>query len=282
MDATERSTWFIGDLGDPWVRDLAEALPPATARWHCSGGLPQVWPHACKSARVIVVHRSTLTESDLRQVGVLRVPGGPRVILIAGAYAASVELVRWSRHVDLILGDATASATIHRHLGNLATPAAPGPARQLAVISADFEVRRTLVELVESTGAEAIACRDWLEVPPGLPALWDTPTLEPGWSDELARQSAGRRVVCMLAFADRTTVREARRRGASACLDWPCDPADLAWVLAQALERPTVQRTIAATIPGRGDGPEALVPPAPASARRSQLPRALAVGDASA
>ncbi|WZO99216.1 hypothetical protein EP7_000815 [Isosphaeraceae bacterium EP7] len=282
MDATERSTWFIGDLGDPWVRDLAEALPSAAARWHCAGDLPQTWPQACKSARLIVIHRSTLTESDLRRIVVLRGPGSPRVILVAGAYAESVELARWSRHVDLILTDATAASTLARQLSNPAPATSIAPARQLAVVSTDFEVRRILVELVEAAGALAIACRDWLEVPPGLPALWDVPTLEPGWSDDLARQSAGRRVICLLAFADRTTVREARRRGASACLDWPCDPLDLAWVLTQDLERPAVPRSSASTSPGRGDGPEAAVPPAPASARRSQPSRALAVGDASA
>jgi len=57
----------------------------------------------------------------------------------------------------------------------------------------------------------------------------------------------------MIGFADRGLVTEARAAGASACLDFPCDLADLAFVLARLADR-------AETAPGF-DASHAVPPP---------------------
>jgi hypothetical protein len=64
-----------------------------------------------------------------------------------------------------------------------------------------------------------------------LVTAWDVPVLEPGWTERLERLARSRPVVALLGFADRENVTLARRAGAGACLDLPCDLVDFVGVL---------------------------------------------------
>ena len=125
---------------------------------------------------------------------------------------------------------------IARHLpgGEVRAPAAirgSGPGRCVSVISDHFELRETLAEACEVAGYRAKPARDLSEAAPGGLAVWDVPVLGTDWPRGLARRASAGPVVALLGFADRATVGQARAHGASACLELPCDLADLVFVL---------------------------------------------------
>ena len=70
MDGLDRATgiWFAGDLDDPWVASIAEALPRDSFRIDCPGLLPETWPMDSPTPSVLVVHRSNLTPTDAQRV----------------------------------------------------------------------------------------------------------------------------------------------------------------------------------------------------------------------
>jgi hypothetical protein len=76
----------------------------------------------------------------------------------------------------------------------------------------------------------------------------------------LKQEADTRPVLALMGFADRELVSLARSLGASACLDLPVDPADLAFVL----DRMTARERRS----GAGLDPAHPVPPAPAGLRR--------------
>ena len=117
MHAPDASTWFAGDLGDPWVARIADALPRRTLRIDCPAELPELWPTG-QGPRTLVLHRANLTTTDLERLRNLRSRGDfpPRVVLCAGAYARYHQWERWGPMVDAIVPEATASETIARHL----------------------------------------------------------------------------------------------------------------------------------------------------------------------
>ena len=258
-----RPVRFVGDLDDPWVVSIADALAGSTLRRHCPGDLPDGFADSAVAGEppgVVVLHRSVLTRHDAAQVARLRAGRLPpqRVVLCFGPHTRHVELERWSALVDAALPEATARDTIARRVlvGESAMPRGPvGPRRRIAVVSTNSRLRSTLGDICESAGWSVTSARDWSDAPAHGPAVWDVPVLEPGWADELGRRSRSGPVVALIGFASRELVAEARARGAVACLEWPVDLADLAAVL----DRLPTQR------------PEAAheTPPPPASRRRS-------------
>ena len=107
MSAADRPVWFVGDLDDPWIFSLAEALPAGTRRIACAGDLPAGWPggdalDAAGPPRVVVLQRTQLTPHDSEWLARLRsLPGAataavPRVILVVGPYVRHADLERWS------------------------------------------------------------------------------------------------------------------------------------------------------------------------------------------
>jgi hypothetical protein len=88
-----------------------------------------------------------------------------------------------------------------------------------------------LADVVRRAGYPVETAREWSEVAPGGLVVWDVPMLEPGWQQALGAAARGRSVVTLMGFADRESVDRALRLGAAACLDLPCEAADLAFVL---------------------------------------------------
>jgi hypothetical protein len=272
MSAADHPVWFVGDLDDPWVASLADALPAGARRIDCAGDLPDDWtgddPGAATAAampQVVVVHRAWLSPHDAERLARLRTrsageAGPPRVILCVGPNVRHAELERWSARgmIDAIVPEATARDTIARHLvaGELDhvhwRPALPRP--RVSIVSANSELRRTLTEACEALGYRSDAASDWSGAAATGPAIWDVPVLEPDWPRDLARRARLGAVVVLCPFASRALASQARAQGATACLELPYDLVDLGHVLARV------------TAP-LGE-PAHVVPPRPVSARR--------------
>jgi hypothetical protein len=264
MEGPDRTPWFVGDLEDPWVVEIAEALPRSSARLPCLGELPEQWPAGLMSARTVVLHRPFLGHADAERVRKLRIQeaGAPRIVLCVGPHARYADLVRWSPLVDAILPEATASETVGRYVaGAESLPRRQAKRPPVTVVSGHYELRQTLVDACESASYPVDAATDWSEVSPGGLAVWDVPALDEDWPDLLAQHARGRSLITLIGFADRISVSLARSHGAAACLDLPCDPTDLTFVLdrlAVALERAVE--------------PAHVVPPAPAVLRKKKRP----------
>jgi len=263
MHRAERPSWFVGDLDDPWVADIAGRLPATVVRRPCAGEIPEAWAAEEPRPGVVVLHRPILTATDARRLARLRSAVDPpvRVVLCVGPHARHDDLVRWGRHFDAVLPEATAAETIRRHLGDEATPE---PARRgstrpaVRVVSGLHDARKALVEMCRRAGFAAEPWADGPEVTLSGLTIWEVPTLDPAWAGRLGRWSRSADVVALIPFADRPTVARAREAGAVACLEWPCDLDDLAHVLG---------RVANASMGGLGQ-PGHDVPPAPASLRR--------------
>ena len=265
MASPAPSTLFLGDTADPWVAAMAAALPPDAAVRRCGADLPEPWPEGAAGVRTLVLHRPHLGELDRERLRRLRDgrPAPGRVVLIVGPHARYAQLQQWSGLVDAILPEATAAEVVARHVG----PAPPRPDRPrpaVAVVSTNFELRQMLADACRHAGYPAEPRRDLDANAPGASlTIWDVPVLDDGWEAALAAQAAAAPTVALIGFADRETVTRARACGAVACLDLPCDPADLAFVLDRI------------AVPGRPavDPPHA-VPPAPIARRLVAAPPA--------
>ncbi|HMB08414.1 MAG TPA: hypothetical protein VKP69_32375, partial [Isosphaeraceae bacterium] len=106
-----------------------------------------------------------------------------------------------------------------------------GPRSSVSVVCSDHELGQTLADACAALGYAAEPARGWSEAAAGGLAVWDVPMLEPDWPRALARRARAGRVVALLGFADRALVARARAHGAAACLELPCDLADLGFVL---------------------------------------------------
>ena len=234
MERPDRSTatWFAGDLGDPWVASIAEALPRDGLRIDCPGDLPDAWPIDRPTPEALVLHRSFLTPTDAQRVARLkaRADRTPRVILCVGPQARYVEVERWSRLVDAVIPEAIAREVVLRHA--LAVDRPPGGSHGLlrtrvAIVSINYELRTTLAEAARSGGFQVETAAEPVDAPGGMAVVWDVPVLEREWPDRLAGLAKLGPVVALLGFADRSSVTLARRAGASGCLDLPCEVGDL-------------------------------------------------------
>lgn len=231
MEGPDRPIWFAGGLDDPWVLEIAEALPRDGFRLDCPEDLPETWPIDRPTPFALVVHRSNLTAADAQRVARLkaRADRTPRVVLCVGPHARYTEVERWSRMVDAVIPEATAREVVRRHaLAIERTPRPSGGTRpRVSVVSSNYELRTSLAEAVRAGDFLAEPVAEPTDAPTGLAAVWDVPVLEPDWPARLGILARSRPVVALLGFADRQTVTLARLAGASACLDLPCEVADL-------------------------------------------------------
>lgn len=235
MSEPGRTIWFAGDLSDPWARAIGRALPAGSARGDGAGAWPPAWPDDAPGPAGLVLHRALPTAADAQAIARLHAKldrdlgWTPWTVLCVSAHARYAEVDRWSRLVDEVLPEATAPAIIARHaLPPDLRPRRPaGPRGRVAVLAATHDLRHALADACRAGGYAAEPARDWHEVGPGVPALWDVPVLEPGWAGVLRARAALAPVVALLPFADRATVREAADAGAAAVLDLTADAADL-------------------------------------------------------
>jgi len=261
----ERPVWFVGDLDDPWVASIADALPPGTRRVACPGDLGDTFTARGDGPApgVVVLHRATLTGHDAERLARWR--GGAsapqRVVLCFGPHVRHVDLERWAELAEVALPEATARDTIARHALSPAQAAARtrrpgvGPKARVVALSANASIRHTLVEACESAGYPCSAAREWSDAPATCPVVWEVPVFDADWPQALARRTRVGPVVALFGFPDRAVVAEARARGASACLELPFDLADLT----NALDR----------LPFPRNEPAHDVPPPPAARRRA-------------
>jgi hypothetical protein len=263
------AVWFLGDLEDPWVAAVADALPASTRRIACPGDLPGDFADKAPPPRVVVVHRAILTAFDAERVARLRtgLNPAPRVVLCIGPHVRHADLERWSARglMEAVVSEATARDTVARHLaaddGNGAARRADGmgavPRPPVAVVSTNTAMQRTLAEACQALGYPVEPVPDWSAAPPTGLAVWDVPVLEPEWSRALTRRCRLGPVVALLGFADRAVVTQARESGASACLELPVELRDLGHVL----DRITTVR---------GESGHAVPPPSLAARRRTR------------
>jgi hypothetical protein len=257
MGGPERPAWFVGDLGDPWVVAIADRLPAAVRRRQCQDEMPESWAEDEPSPGLVVIHRPILTGLDVQRIGRLRGRGEPamRTVLCVGPHARHDDLVRSARLFDAVLPEATAAETIRRHVEP--GRARPGHRPTVGVVSGLHEVRGFLVDVCRGVGYRAEAAEDREDLAPRGIVVWDVPMLDPGWPERMARRSRSASVVALLGFADREAVTTARQAGASACLEWPCDLDDVAYVLDRISSLPRAE-------PGHS------TPPSPALGRRGE------------
>ncbi len=265
MNAHEQSILFVGDLDDPWVAAIADALPQEAIRISCVDDWHEVLSTVPTAPSTLVLHRPTLTPRDAERLEKVRKGSmnSPRLILCVGPYARYVDLERCSLFVDVVLPEATARETVLRHVmtgEGRGERRASGTHPPVHVVSDNFEFRQTFAAACTLAGYRAKAASDWSETVSGGIVIWDVPVLESDWTTTLARQAQLASIVTILGFADRALVREARLEGASACLEAPCELGDLLFVL----DRLSAIRSEA----GHG------VPPPPVTSRRPMRPMA--------
>jgi len=231
VDQPGSSVLFLGDLTDPWVAEIADALPGPVDRADLGNAWPESWPRGTQGIRVVIVHRTTLTIRDGEAIKALKSRPGPstRLILCVGPQVRAADLERWAGSADVILPEATASQFIARHVIDERRTRTDRPL--VAVVASLFEPRRMIVECCEAAGFSAKACDDWSDAPRSGLVVWDVPLLNPVWDVILRGETSRRSVVCLMGFADREIVSRAQGSGASAWMDLPFEPRDLAFVL---------------------------------------------------
>jgi hypothetical protein len=296
MDSFEGRIWFIGDLSDPWVVTIADALPVClrTIRIDHPGDLPERLFDPARPPRVIILHRHRLTVRDAQRLREWRespdVTAPPALILCVSPYVRYDELERWSGVANLVLPESAAPDVLARHIARLLEQPRVRPARgdevrfRIEVAGANDELTRALVEACTRVGhrVEKVDERSFGE--PSAPrfaefaaervlTIWEVPLLEQGWSERLERRSrATGPVIALLSFPDRRIVAQAKALGAIACLELPCNLDDLLEVIDRATRSTPPESW---PVPARLEPAHALPP---RSRRRTQLqepPRAM-------
>ncbi len=298
-DVSPVNVGFIGDLDDPWIAAIADAVAQGRAvhRLNVAGTLPEHPFDRTSTPRVVVVHRHHLTDRDAARLETWPARGrdeGLRLVLCISPYARYAELERWSALVDMVVSEAIAAEVLPGRLARWLDGAArtrshpPGPSVRIEVAGGDGELGRALVEACRSAGyiAQDIdesevggtpgpAGRRGRPAPAGQRVLtvWEVPVLEPGWAQRLEWRAARTGPVIALAgFADRAVVARAHEAGAAACLELPCDVNDLIAAVDRVIDTTPADSW---PVPGRAEPPHILPPPR-RKARQSQ-PRGMTV-----
>jgi hypothetical protein len=289
-DASLCPVGFIGDLGDPWVVAIADALAASRAvhRVDRPGPLP-AWPfEGAHPPRAVIIHRHRLGPNDAGRLEEWRNrdPEQPtRLFLCVSPYVRYEDLERWSGPVELAISEGTAAEVLPSQLArrldgqDRRRPSSGIPAFRIEIAGGDDELCRALVDACILAGYSARQVDDQ-EVggnPQARPrdrsgssaervlTVWEMPVLEPGWPQRLEwRVHRTGPVIGLAGFADRAIVARARAAGAVACLELPCELDDLI---------DAVDRTVSLTPTGSWPVPAGLepghvVPPPRRNARR--------------
>jgi len=243
---------FIGDLEDPWVAAIADALPAnlPTLRLNCSGDVPEEPFEPRRLPRLIVLHRHRLSAQDRANIKQWREQveseTKPTVVLCVSPYVRYEDAERALGLVDHLIPEGTAADILPGRIARIISDApACAPRRNglsfaIEVSGRNEDLCRTLVEVCARAEYRATAIDDLLAAeftrarPAASPApertltIWEVPVLEPRWSDVLERRVlATGPLIGLLGFADRATVSRAKAKGAVACLDLPFEIDDL-------------------------------------------------------
>jgi hypothetical protein len=276
---------FAGDLDDPWVRRLVDSLADLgrLQTLQVDGAIPARPFDPDGPPDLLVLHRARLTQSDAARLMTLRPQARlnplPRIILCHSPYVRYAEL-EVAASVDVVIPEAAALETLPRHASLLlqSPPRRLGDDRhgsaRVEIISSAYEMREMLAEACTAAGFSPTRRAD-LDVreerldPAGdssfrgpVITIWDVPVLDPDWPGQLERFGRRGPVVALLGFADRSIVRLAREKGASACLDLPLDLDDLREILERTAR--DLLSVPASTVPARAEEAHP-VPPPPAS-----------------
>jgi hypothetical protein len=275
---------FIGDLDDPWIAAIADAISAGRPvhRVSCTGTLPD-WPFGpSRLPRAVIIHRHKVGAADAERLEEWRVRTGepaPDWILCISPYVRYEELERWSGLVDLVISEATAAEVLPGRLarrldGRGRRPLSPGsPAFRIEVAGGTGELCRALVDACTLAGISTRAIEEQ-EIggkphpqprdrcaPAGerILTIWEIPVLEDGWPQRLEwrAQHCGP-VIAVGGFADRAVVARARRAGAVACLELPCEIEDLLDAVDRVVGRTSPEIW---PIPARVEAAHVLPPP---------------------
>jgi len=212
MDATGPTVHFVGDLDDPWVREILGSIAdlPEVHAVMCAGEVPERLFEPDQPPRLLIVHRTRLSQADAVRIdqwrSVARANAMPRVILCFSPYVRYAELERCARGVDLTIPEATAVETLSRHVGRLLErrdeprrAALSGDCLPVQVISSNHELQAVLSEICLAEGFQVTSGREFPvnfqgRAEGASPAasqvltLWDIPELEPDWARSLEQE----------------------------------------------------------------------------------------------
>lgn len=286
MDATGQAIRFVGDLDDPWVLEILGSISDLRGvhAIMCAGEIPDRLFDPDQPPRIVIVHRSRLSQADAARVEQWRpdprTNALPRVILCFSPYVRYAELERCSLAVDLMIPEATAFETLARHVRRLLERRDEAPRVAIAtdclpveVISTNHELRAVLSETCLAAGFKVTARREFTaqrqrsaakadQAETQVLTLWDVPVLDADWPRLLEERTRLGPVVAFLGFADRATVGRARASGAAACLDLPFDVNDVVHVVERVNRR---LRSGSSIVAASRIEPAHAVPPAPVS-----------------
>jgi hypothetical protein len=286
-DASPCAIGFIGDGDDPWVASIADAIATGRPvhRVNGNGTLPDRPFGEAGLPRAIVIHRHRLGAADAERLKGWRAGAGstvPYMVLCVSPFVRYEELERWSSLVDFVVSEAVAADVLPGRLARRLDgdgrrrPATP-PCR-VEVSGGDDELCRALVDACVQAGYAARAVDDLeMGAPPPRPqdrgssasdrvlTIWEAPVLEADWAHRLEwRVHRTGPVIALAGFADRAIVARARKAGAVACLELPCDFDDLVDAVDRAVSLTSLDSW---PIPSQVEPPAAL-PPARRKARR--------------
>lgn len=230
MEGPDRTPLFLGDLDDPWVAAIADALPSGTLLVPCPLELPDEIDLST-SPRTLIIHRAHLTARDADRLdrSLSLSANRPKVVVCVGPFARYRDQDQWLPICSALIPEATARETIVRHLAGYV--AATSPRLKVAIESTNDALARTLADAIASLGYSVDLVGPGVSKSNAPLLVWDAPSLESHWTVELAHRARSHRVITLIGFADRAQVRLARESGASACLELPSDLDDLAYVI---------------------------------------------------
>ncbi len=261
MAATSDTIGFIGDLEDPWVAGIADALPAdlGVERVNCAGDVPEEPFGPRTPPRFVVLHRHRLSALDRSRIKRWREQTDtetqikPALVLCVSPYVRYEEIERVLGLVDQVVPEGTAAdilpGRIIRYFNGPAArrPLGDGAHFAIEVSGKNEDLCRTLVEVCVRAGHRAAAIDDLLASDFGRApssasshaertlTIWEMPVLEPGWPQVLERRAtATGPVIGLIGFADRDLVSRAKAHGAAICLDLPFEIDDLIDSVARA------------------------------------------------
>jgi len=259
MAATADTIGFIGDLEDPWVVGIADALPDNldVLKVNCSGDVPEQPFGSGRWPRLVVLHRHRLSALDRTRIKRWREQSEaeftPAVILCVSPYVRYEEIESVLGVVDQVVPEGTTADILPGRIARyLKGPAARGPRGDgshfaVEVSGRNEDLSRTLVEVCVRAGYRAATIDDLTDgefarsqspastVAERTLTIWEVPVLERGWSEVLERRArATGPVIAVMGFADRATVSCAKAHGAAICLELPFEIDDLVGAVARA------------------------------------------------